>query len=150
MERQIPWLRISYLVGAAADAFFAVAMVHPPLLQAVLRLPRLEVTVQTRSVLGMGAPLMIGWAVLLLWANLKPVERKGVLLITVFPVLAGLAVTALYGLVSGYLPFFSAAGIWLFDSALASLFLFSYARASERDGTGPRDVAAGGRTRYPW
>jgi hypothetical protein len=142
MERQIRWLRISYLVGAVADGFFAVAMVYPPLLRAALHLPRLEVTIQTRSVLGMGAPLMIGWAVLLLWANLMPVERKGVLLITVFPVLFGLALTTFYGLLSGYLPFSSAAGIWLFEAALASLFLFSYAQALERNSSPPSDVAA--------
>ena len=31
--------------------------------------------------------LMFGWTTLLLWGNQKPIERKGVLLLTIFPVL---------------------------------------------------------------
>jgi len=37
-----------------------------------------------------GAPLMAGWTVLLLWADRQPLERRGVLPITVLPVIAGL------------------------------------------------------------
>jgi hypothetical protein len=126
----ILWLRISYRVGAIADAGFALAMVYPPLRQMLLFIPRMDVTVETRSALGMGAAWMFGWTVLLLWANAKPIERRGVLVITVCPVIAGLAVTTLYGVFAGYVPIASAAAIWIFQVSLVSLFLFSYFRAS--------------------
>ena len=34
----------------------------------------------------LGTALMIGWTILLLWGLLKPIERKGTLIITAFPV----------------------------------------------------------------
>ncbi len=37
---------------------------------------------------------MLGWTVLLFWAQLKPVERADVLLITLFPVVTLLAAAA--------------------------------------------------------
>jgi hypothetical protein len=122
-------------VGAVADAFFGVAMVYPALLQAALKIPQMEVTVETRSALGMGAALMFGWTVLLLWANVKPLERRGVLIITVFPVITGLALTTLYGLIADYIPLGSAVSIWVFQAALVSLFLFSYFHANPKEST---------------
>ena len=135
MESRVRWLRVSYWVGAVADAFFGVAMVYPPLLQAALQIPRMEVTVEIRSALGMGAALMFGWTVLLLWANVKPFERRGVLLITVFPAITGLALTMLYGLITHYIPLGSAVSIWVFQAVLVSLFLFSYFHASPNEST---------------
>ncbi len=38
--------------------------------------------------------LMLGWTVLLFWAQLKPIERADILLITLFPVVTLLAVAA--------------------------------------------------------
>ena len=135
MESRVRWLRVSYWVGAVADAFFGVAMVYPPLLQAALQIPSVEVTVEIRSALGMGAALMFGWTVLLLWANVKPFERRGVLLITVFPAITGLALTTLYGLITHYIPLGSAVSIWVFQAVLVSLFLFSYFHASPNEST---------------
>src|SRR5512138_2635294 len=43
-----------------------------------------------------GAHLMIGWTVLLFWADRKPVERKDILLITLCPVEAGRLVYLIY------------------------------------------------------
>lgn len=39
-----------------------------------------------------GAPLMIGWTVLLLWTAADPAGRRDVVLITVVPVVAGLMI----------------------------------------------------------
>jgi hypothetical protein len=51
--------------------------------------------------MGIGASLMAGWTVLLGWAACDPIERRGVLLITFFPVLTGLAVFTLIGISNG-------------------------------------------------
>lgn len=40
--------------------------------------------------MGQDAALMWGWTFLLFWASRKPLERKGVILITLFPALLGL------------------------------------------------------------
>lgn len=136
MVSRVRWLRASYWVGAIADGFFAIAMVYPPLLQFALQIPNTEVTVATRSALGMGAALMIGWTTLLLWANARPVQRKGILVITVFPVITGLALATLYGLMTGYIPLAGAVSVLVFQLLLVSLFLFSYFHASGADAAG--------------
>ena len=43
--------------------------------------------------MGIGAALMWGWTVLLLWASNKPVERRDILIITLFPVIVDLFIT---------------------------------------------------------
>jgi hypothetical protein len=76
-----------------------------------------------------GAPLMAGWAVLL-WADRRPMERQGVLPITVAPVLAGLlandalAVRAKQVAPAGVLP------TRVLQMALLVLFGWSYRYAS--------------------
>ena len=40
--------------------------------------------------MGIGAALMAGWTVLLLWGAANPIERRDILLLTVFPVITGI------------------------------------------------------------
>ena len=47
--------------------------------------------------------LMTGWTFLLIWGLQKPVERRGVLLLTAFPVIFGLFLTTLNGISNGNL-----------------------------------------------
>ena len=54
--------------------------------------------------MGMGASLMFGWTVLLLWADQKPLERKAVLLITLLPVVLGLALNEIIAVRAGFCP----------------------------------------------
>ena len=123
---RMTWLRASYWLGAAADAVVGVGMVYPPLLATMLRLEETPTSVATRSALYSGAALMFGWTALLIWGSLRPVERKGILALTVFPVILGLALGNLYGYVTGYIPSASAISIWAFQLFLVSVFLSAY------------------------
>lgn len=49
--------------------------------------------VEHRYAMGLGASLMAGWTLLLIWADRKPVERRGVLPLTIFPVIFGIALS---------------------------------------------------------
>ena len=44
---------------------------------------------------------MTGWTLLLLWAVRKPIERRGVILLTAVPVVYGLLIVGLFGLLNG-------------------------------------------------
>jgi hypothetical protein len=80
----------------------------------------------------MGAALMLGWTVLLLWADRKPLERRGILPITVLPVVAGLMINEGYAVFgSGFLSLPAVAPIWILQSALSALFLVSYFKAGK-------------------
>jgi hypothetical protein len=122
---KIGLLRLSYWIGAIADLVVGIAMVYPEFLSLALRLEEPPLAIETRSALGIGASLMFGWTALLLWADRKPLERKGVLLLTV-AVILGLAFTILYGFLGGYIPRASAISIWVFQTFLIVLFLLAY------------------------
>jgi predicted CoA-binding protein len=76
----------------------------------------------------LGASLMLGWTVLLLWADRKPLERRGVLPITVF-VIAGLAWAGGYAVGAGLIPLPNMIPSWGFQVFLVVLFLYSYFRS---------------------
>lgn len=127
-------LRFSYWFGAIADLINAIAMVYPPLMARMLKLNEAPVSLDSRLALLMGASLMFGWTALLIWADRKPVERKGILLITIFPVIIGLALTTLYGFLEGYIPLRGAIPIWVLQIFLTALFLAAYLFARDSGG----------------
>ncbi len=78
---------------------------------------------------------MFGWSCLLLWADRKPIQRKGVLLITIFPVLLGLAISGLFAVQSHFLAVSAMVPTWTAQGLLAILFGVSYLNARD---LGPR------------
>ncbi len=131
MGDAIRWLRISYWVGAVTDLIAAVQMLCPPLFKFGMGLAEFHPGADYRYAMGMGAALMLGWTALLVWADRKPLERKGVLPLTVFPVIAGLVANEAWGIAAGFVPLSAVAPILVLQAALSVLFLFSYRRARD-------------------
>jgi hypothetical protein len=121
MKKKIIWLRISYWVGAIADCLAALRMLFP----------KIAYGVEYRYALGLGASLMIGWTFLLIWADRKPLERKGVLLITAFPVITGILLAEIYAVATELITFEKMLPTGVFLVALIVLFSFSYFNARE-------------------
>ncbi len=67
MKSQIRWLRIAYWWGIIQDLVFS--------------FPYLSLTDVKQTVLSMNT-LVFAWTLLLIWADRKPLERKGVMLLT--------------------------------------------------------------------
>ena len=124
MRTAIRWLRTSYIVGAVADGVVAVLMLVPG---------RMGETAVTYP-MGLGASLMFGWAGLLLWANIRPVERKGVLLITIFPVIVGLIVSGIWAMAAGIIPAEQIIPSSIVGVLLICLMGYSYYLASSSEG----------------
>ena len=127
----VRWLRISYWAGAILDALAALSMLSPDLFAATNGLTDFRPGLEWRFAMGMGASLMIGWTALLLWADRKPLERKGVLPITVFPVVLGLALNEIVAVRDGFLPVSTTIPVWIAQAIITSLFLFSYLNAGK-------------------
>jgi hypothetical protein len=90
----VTWLRVSYWAGAIADALIAILVLLPSRMgEAEFRYP-----------MGLASTMVFGWTVLLVWADRKPVARKAILLITVFPVITGLLLSGMYSVGVGLLP----------------------------------------------
>jgi hypothetical protein len=121
MKNKIIWLRISYWVGAIADGIATLRMLFP----------KIAYGAEYRYALGLGASLMLGWTFLLVWADRKPLERKGVLLLTVFPVITGILLAEIYSVTKGLITFEKMLPTGIFLVVLIALFLFSYLNAKD-------------------
>jgi hypothetical protein len=72
------------------------------------------------------ASLMLGWTVLLIWADRKPIERKGVIMITVIPVVVGLILAGTFAVYCGLIKIEKMIPTWIIQLTLLILFCYSY------------------------
>jgi hypothetical protein len=116
MDNAINWLRASFYYGAVADALVGILMLIPS------RMGETEFT----FAMGLAASLMFGWTALLVWGSKAPMERRGVLLLTIIPVIAGIATSTAWAFAAGVFPL-SRAIVWAFVLlSLIVLLGFSY------------------------
>ncbi len=120
----VTWLRVSYWVGAVADAAATVSLL----------IPSRTGEAEFRYAMGMAAALMLGWTMLLIWGDRKPVERRGVLLLTAFPVIPALLVAVIYAGVAGQLPLEQVVFRSVMMVLIETLMLFSYVKATRSVG----------------
>lgn len=120
-KSRITWLRVGYRVGAVADALAAAAMLSQAFLGT--RSPLITAVPEPayRYAMGMAGSLMLGWTILLLWADRRPVERRGILAITIVVVL-GLMGCSLYAVSAGLAPWSRMIPMLAFLAGLIALF----------------------------
>ena len=116
-QKKILFIKATYWIGAVADALWAVALWIPGVFRILTGEPDLNTDFNMLQIMRIGGVLMCSWTVLLVWGSLKPIERRGILLITVFPAISGLIIIVLIGLFNG-----DKANIWLLFKTV-SLFL---------------------------
>jgi len=129
----VRWLRISYWVGAVADAFAAIVMLSQAILGHQSPLTTYVPEVPYRYAMGLGGSLMLGWSFLLLWADRRPLERRGVLPITNV-VIIGLLATDIAAMQAGFVSPTSMAPLLVLQVLLILLFSTSYVRAGRCQG----------------
>jgi hypothetical protein len=94
-------IKSAYWLGIAADALWAVALFIPSVFGILTGNPDFNPDIPTRLIMGIGGSLLTGWTILLLWALRKPIERRFVILLTAFPVVFGMFVVTLIGILGG-------------------------------------------------
>jgi hypothetical protein len=124
MKKQIIWLRITFIWGIVADAIETIRMIFPNLFLGTTGI-NLELSDGLRLGLLYGMPVMIGWTLLLFWANLKPIERKGVL-ICLIPVILAYIVIEIVILKMEYAAFSNMIPTFILQIILIFLCIFSY------------------------
>ena len=125
----ILWLRISFWAGAIIDFIAAIPMLFPQFTGIAFGF-NVVPDPAYRYAMGIGGALMIGWTVLLVWADQNPLVRKGVLLITVFPVILGIVCIEIWAVLTGFIPVGKALPNWILQTVLISLFVGSYLNAA--------------------
>ena len=92
--------------------------------------------------MGTSASLMFGWTLLLIWADRKPAERKGVLLLTIVPVISGLMASGIYAVSDGVILINRAVPSWILGTSIVCLMGFSYYNARGMTETGLKTSVA--------
>ena len=131
MNSKILWLRISYWVGAILDGLYVIPMLSPKIGGSLYGIENFNPGVEYRYAMSIGVALMLGWTFLLLWADRKPVERRGVLLLTVFPVKVGLDMASIYIIAYGIVAWQDMIVSWVIGFLVYVLFIYSYVNSRD-------------------
>ncbi|MBN2380493.1 hypothetical protein JXM67_11900 [candidate division WOR-3 bacterium] len=114
------WLKIAFLTGAIIDGAMIPLMLIPALARIFWGFDA-SGNLSYQFAMIMGAALMLGWTLLLIWAYRKPIERRGVAFFTIVVIL-GIAAANIYAFVSGLIP---ATASSLYMSWVMQLFLLT-------------------------
>lgn len=74
---------------------------------------------------------MLGWTILLIWADRKPLERKGVILITTIPVVIGMVLAGIFAVGVEMVKAERMIPTWILQTILLVLFPYSYFSTSK-------------------
>jgi hypothetical protein len=125
MMQGVKVLKLAYLLGAITDLLVFLMMVFPQFATAFWGIEGF--TEEYYFAMGMGAPLMFAWTLLLLWAYKEPIERRFVAPLTIL-VIIGIAITntimTTRGLftTTGIIPSFIIQGILLLAFSVGYVF----------------------------
>ncbi|CQD19761.1 hypothetical protein BN1232_04663 [Mycobacterium lentiflavum] len=122
-------LHCAYWTGAVVDAAMVIPLLVPGVAAAMLGVNPFAPGADYRYVAGLSAALMAGWAALLVWADREPVARRGILLLTVCPVVLGLAAAGGYAMASGLVRPVHMVPTLALQLGIAVMFLAAYRRA---------------------
>ena len=100
-NKVVTWLKVSLLLGAIIDALVLIPMAVPAAARIFWGFNGFSGIYY--FAMGMGACLMLGWTILLLWAYRQPLERRYISLFTAV-VVAGFVLMEIFLTNQGYLP----------------------------------------------
>ena len=100
MEKKLA-LKLFFYYGVFLDGIMGFLMFYSLYALPPAIIPYSEASNEFRFAMGWAAIFMIAWTVLLFWASFKPVERSAIIPLTIYVVVAGLAViSASIGLIT--------------------------------------------------
>jgi hypothetical protein len=132
MHNKIIFLRISYWFGAILDGIMVIPMLFPRIGGVMFGITNFNPGNDYKYAMMVGASLMLGWTVLLIWADRRPVERKGVILITIIPVVIGMILAGIFAVWVSLIQWENMLPTWIIQLILLIMFLYSYFVNSKR------------------
>ncbi|MFX0009442.1 MAG: hypothetical protein ACFE9R_03935 [Candidatus Hermodarchaeota archaeon] len=118
MNKRLLFIRFTYWYGAILDLLVFIDMLLSIIFEFSVSISNVSTEISYKYQTGTGAFLMLGWAILLLWADRKPLERKFILLLTIIPVIIGiLALNILY------------TNLWFMSIITLIIFIIAYSLA---------------------
>jgi hypothetical protein len=119
--------RIEFLVGAVTDGLAILPMLSRRVGAALFGGDPSRISADYRFAMGIGASLMAGWTVLLLWGAASPIERRDILLLTVCPVVAGIVLATAIAARRGVVLVSRMVPLWIHLGALSLFYVMVYA-----------------------
>lgn len=123
MQKSEKILKIAFLLGIITDALAVIPMVSPQV--AVFFWGFSIFNGEYIFAMLYGATFMICWTILLIWAYLKPVERRFIAILTLF-VIIGFVLTEIFALVNGIIEISYLIPSFLMQGILSVLFTIGY------------------------
>jgi len=105
--------RIAFLLGAVTDGLAILPMLSRRVGAALFGGDLSRSNHEYRYAMGIGASLMAGWTLLLLWGAASPLERRAVLVLTVFPVITGIVAATVLAVRRGVIRLSRAVPLWV-------------------------------------
>lgn len=121
-SKQLLFLRICFWIGAVADLLATIPLLFPKVANLMFGLDASDRGNNFLYVSRIAASLMLGWTFLLVWGSYRPVERRGILLLTVIPVLAGLSIASVLAVRSGFIRLPYMVPLWIFYALIIPLY----------------------------
>jgi hypothetical protein len=124
-QKAVRSLRLTYRLGAAVDLMAAAQLAFPAAFGLSVGLG----TEQRDA--GVAASLLVGWAVLMLWADRRPLQRRDVLALGVVPAVAGLLLGEASVAALRQSPVDPVVAVVLLQAAAAALFAWIWWRTRD-------------------
>ncbi len=119
-------IQIAFLVGAITDGLAIIPMLSSRVGVAVFEGDSSLNSAKHSYAMGIAASLMAGWTLLLLWGAADPIERRDILLLTVFPVITGIIIATVIAVRNRILLFSRMIPLWIHLGILSLLYIVSY------------------------
>jgi len=113
-------------IGILVDGLATVILFLPAVANLMFQPRTFEISANYLYVSRIAGALMFGWTILLFWAQLKPIERADILLITLFPVVTLLAVAAALVVQSGEITISKLLPMFIFYFVVYCIFVPSF------------------------
>jgi hypothetical protein len=122
-------LRVAFLVGAVTDGLAVIPMLSLRIGAALFGGDRSRDNLEYRFAMGIGAALMAGWTLLLLWGAASPIARRDILLLTVFPVIVGIALATVIAARRGLISVSRTIPLWIHLGVVSTFYILVYVLA---------------------
>jgi hypothetical protein len=119
-------IQIAFLVGAVTDGLAIIPMLSYRVGVALFGSGSSRNSTEYRYAMGIAASLMAGWTLLLLWGAANPMERRDILLLTVFPVITGIVLATVFAVRHRVVLLSRAILLWIHLGIVSLLYAMSY------------------------
>jgi hypothetical protein len=120
-------LQVAFIVGAITDGLAVIPMLSRRIGAPLFGGDSTRNNMENRFAWGIGAALMAGWTLLLLWGAASPISRRDILLLTVFPVIAGIVLATVIAARRGLVSVSRMVPLWIHLGAVSLFYIAVYA-----------------------